>query len=212
IKKLKLDGLGACPKLEAFSISSFVSGVLDLSQLSGASMLRSIFIGDLGREVEEKQKIRIVLPKNTHLRSLQISNPVNSFVTPDVDFSFCQSTKVMDDISLTGCNLRDFDLEPLTALERIGRIDLRQNSISRLNLTPLLEMPMLSMNNLGSQPFQIDNTVVLQIDSSRKKEIEGILEIPDYTNEDHFGDYPIEYVFGHQWLGSLLSKHSIEWI
>jgi hypothetical protein len=110
------------------------------------------------------------------------------------------------------CNLETFDFRVLSSLERLGSIDLSQNSITHLDLTPILETPMFTEKALGEPAFIIDLDVTIQISKEKKSDLEKILARPDKVVDEHKGSYAIEYEFGHQWLKNLLDTHSVEWI
>ena len=97
-------------------------------------------------------------------------------------------------------------------MKRIGTINLTQNPLTHLDITPLLETPMYTEKALGEQPFIIDNHVIIQIAKSRKDDVTQILERPDVVVDDHNGHFAIEYEFGYQWIRYLMANHEMEWI
>ena len=211
-QKLILENLNTCRNLQSIGLYTLDLEELDLSPLSGTKVLESIFIGDFGKNIDEPQTFSITLPKNIPLKLLNISEAINTKLQVEIDFSFLEGLQAMDEISLRNCNFVTFDLSNLTALERIGRIDLTNNPMTHLDITPLIEMPMYTEKALGETPFVIDESVVIQIEKSRKEDIERILELPDVILDYHDGHFAIEYEFGHQWLKTLMTEHEIQWI
>jgi hypothetical protein len=130
----------------------------------------------------------------------------------EIDFSFLKGVKSLDSFRLVNCNLTAFDFRVLSSLKRIGSIDLSQNRITHLEITPILETPMFTQKALGESPFVIDPEVVLQIERKSEDRISEILARPDKIVDEHQGSYAIEYEFGHQWLKELLDNHKFELI
>ncbi|MHA2424661.1 MAG: hypothetical protein ACXAEF_07720 [Candidatus Thorarchaeota archaeon] len=209
---LKLEGLNRCPQLTGMGFYTLDFETLDLSPLSETKELESIFICDFGREIDGPQKFEIIPPKNVPLKLLNIQDAVNEKLELVIDWSFLDSREAMDEITIKNCSINTFDLTNLTALERLGNLDLTDNSIEQLNITPIITMPMFTEKALGRVPMALDDSVTLQIDKTREQDIEKILELPDVILDYHDGHYAIEYEFGHQWLRKLMQEHKVEWI
>ena len=211
-KRLKgLDALKTIPKLGSIGLYSLDIPELDLSALSGCKGLTSIYLGDMGPETPT-QPYRIILPRNIPLKVLEMSECYSDDTVLEIDFSIMQDLVAMDSLKLTDCNLNSFDLNALSPLARIGRIDLSENKISHLDITPILEKPTFTEQALGEPAFVLDSDVIIQIDKKMENELPRILKQPDKVIEDHDGEFAIEYEFGHQWLQKLLDSHTVEWI
>ncbi|MCK4566710.1 MAG: hypothetical protein KAU48_05305, partial [Candidatus Thorarchaeota archaeon] len=104
------------------------------------------------------------------------------------------------------------DFSAISSLKRIGKIDLSNNKITHLDITPIRDIPMFTEKALGEAPLVIDEDVVIQIAKNKMNEIEEINSRPDRVVEDHDGHLAIEYEFGHQWIRKLFANHSVEWI
>ncbi|MHA1637658.1 MAG: hypothetical protein ACTSUO_00025 [Candidatus Thorarchaeota archaeon] len=211
-KSLKgLDVLTTLPKFGSLGIYSLDISELDLNVLSGCKNLTSIFMGDMGPETPT-QPYRIKLPRDIPLKVLEMKECYSADLVLEIDFSLLQDLIAIDSLSLTDCNLRSFDFEVLRSLERIGSIDLSENRITHLNITPILEKPMFTERALGRPPFVLDEGVTIQIDKKMESELPMILKQPDSVVDDHDGEFAIEYEFGHQWVQKLMDSHSVEWI
>jgi len=211
-KSLKsLDALKTIPNFGSLGLYSLDIAELDLSVLSGCEKLTSIYLGDMGPETPT-QPYRITLPRDIPLSVLEMSECYSDAIVLEIDFSNIQDLTAMDSFALTDCNLTSFDFNALGPLARIGKIDLSENKISHLDITPILEKPMFTERTLGEPSFVLDTDVVIQIDKKMEKELPRILKQPDRVIDDHDGEFALDPEFGHQWLQKLLDTHSVEWI
>jgi len=206
-----LDALNSIPNLVSIGLYSLDTPELDLSALSGCKGLTSIYLGDMGPETPT-EPYRITLPRDIPLKVLEMSECYGDDTVLEIDFSIMQDIIAMDSLKLTDCNLTSFDLKALDPLARIGRIDLSENKISHLDITPILEKPTFTEQALGEAAFVLDADVIIQIDKKMENELPRILKQPDKVIDDHDGEFAIEYEFGHQWLQKLLDSHTVEWI
>ncbi len=212
LKNLKgLDVLRTLPKFGSLGIYSLDMSELDLSVLSGCKNLTSIYLGDIGPETPTKPYC-ITLPRDIPLKVFEITSCYSADLVLEIDFSLMQDLTAMDRVALIDCNLTSFDLNVLRPLTRIGSIDLSENRISHLDITPILEKPMFTEQTLGESPFVLDANVIIQIDKKMKPELPRILKQSDTVIDVHDGEFAIEPEFGHQWLQKLLDSHTIEWI
>ncbi|MBN2228444.1 MAG: hypothetical protein JW779_02550 [Candidatus Thorarchaeota archaeon] len=212
VRTLKaIDTLNTIPKLNSIGLYSLDISELDLSSLGGCSKLESVYLGDLGSEKPTKP-YRIILPKEAPIKILEISECYSDDLVVEVDYSFLKGKVALDSFSVVNCNLTSFDLGNLASLKRIGHLDLSQNKITHLDITPILDIPMFTEEALGESPFATDQDVIIQISKNKEQEIDEILKRPDKIVEDHDGSFAINYEFGHQWLRKLLESYTIEWI
>lgn len=212
VKNLKgLAVLKTIPNFGSLGLYSFDVSELDLTPLSGCEELESIYLSDMGPE-DPIESYKLTIPRNIPLKILEVSECYSEELALDVDFSFVQDIKSLDSLSLKNCNLTSFDFCSISPLERIGSIDLSENKITHMDITPILETPTFTEKALGRQAFVIDPDVIIQIEKKKQEEIPRILEQPDTVVESHDGSFAIEYEFGHQWLKKLLDTHSVEWI
>lgn len=211
-KSLKgIDALKSIPRLGSIGFYSLDIPELDLSVLSGCKKLTSIYMGDMGPEIST-QPYRITLPRNIPLSVLEMSECYSDDMVLEIDFSIMQDLIAMDSFALTDCNLTSFDFNALGPLARIGKINLSENKISHLDITPILETPTFTERAYGKPTFVIDTDVIIQIDKKMENELPRILKQPDRVIDNHVGEFAIEPEFGHQWLQKLLDTHSVEWI
>ncbi|MGY5863596.1 MAG: hypothetical protein RTV41_03270 [Candidatus Thorarchaeota archaeon] len=211
-KNLKgLEALRTIPNLESIGLYSLDISELDISPLSGCKKLESIYIGDLGPETPTKP-YRIELPRDIPLKILEVSECYSDELKLDIDFSFIQDIRSLDSLKLVNCNLTSFDFKTISSLERLGSINLSENKITHLDITPIIGIPTFTEKTLGDPPFVIDPDVIIQIEKNRREDVSKILEMPDAVVEDHEGIFAIENEFGHQWLKTLLCKHTVDWI
>ncbi|TFG30518.1 hypothetical protein EU527_14390 [Candidatus Thorarchaeota archaeon] len=206
-----LEVLRTIPNLESIGFYSLDMPELDLSDLSGCPNLESLYFGELGQE-NPTRPFSIKLPRDVPLKIIEVSDFFSEDVEFQVDFDFLKDTESIDSLSLRNCNLTSFDFSKLSSLKRIGRIDLSENKITHLNITPILDIPTFTENALGEPTCIIDPDVIIQIEKKRQDDIPTILSKKDRIVEDHKGSYAIDYEFGHQWLRKILDTHSVEWI
>ncbi|TFG30316.1 leucine-rich repeat domain-containing protein [Candidatus Thorarchaeota archaeon] len=212
VKNIKgLDVLGTIPNLHSIGFYSLDIPEFDLSALSSCTKLDSIFLGDIGPESPTKP-YRITLPKNAHIKLFEASECYSEDLEIEIDFSFLEGIESMDSLGLVNCNLTSFDLSVLSTLKRLGKLDLSNNKITHLDVTPILEMPMFTEKALGEPPFLVDEDVVIQIAKRREQNVVEIIGIPDKVIDDHDGHFAIEYEFGHKWLKNLIDTNRVEWI
>lgn len=211
LKNLKnTEALKEIPNLESIGLYSLDVEELDLSPLSGCEKLESIYLGDLGPENPTKP-YKLTMPRDIPLKILEISECYSDELEIAMDFSFIQDIKSLDSLKLRNCNLTSFDFRQLTTLERIGSIDLTENRITHLDISPILTTPTFTEKALGEKPFMIDNEVIIQIKKEMRNEVPRLLEHEDRIVVEHEGSYAIKYEFGHGWLGELLDNHRIDW-
>jgi hypothetical protein len=211
-KNLKsLDAFRTIPNLESIGFYSLDVPELNLSALTGCKKLESIYLGDLGQQNPTKP-YRLILPRNVPLKVLEISECYSEDLELEIDFAFVQDIESIDSLVLKNCNLTSFDFGVVSSLKRIGKIDLSENKITHLDVTPILEIPTYTETALGEPPFVIDSEVIIQIEKKRERDIPKIVAQPDAIIEDHEGHYAIAYEFGYQWLKKLLDTHTIDWI
>jgi hypothetical protein len=184
---------------------------LDLSSLSGCKKLESLYIGDLGPE-NPTRPYELTMPRNVPLKLVEITDCFSKDLELNVDFSFIEGIEALDSLKFRNCNLSSFDFSTIASLDRIGSIDLSENRIDHLDITPVLEKPTFTEKALGEFPFVIDPGVTIQIEKKKESEVPQILKLEDRVIEDHDGHFAIEYEFGHQWLKILLETHPVEWI
>ena len=212
VKNLRgLDALKTVPNFGSIGLYSLDVSELDLTPLSGCEKLESIYLSDMGPENPTKP-YKITIPRNIPLKILEVSECYSEELVLDVEFSFVKDIKSLDSLSLKNCNLTSFDFRSISLLERVGSIDLSENRITHLDITPILETPTFTEKALGRETFVIDQDVVIQIAKKKEDEIQEILSRPDKVVEDHNGSFAIEYEFGHQWLQKLLEINPVEWI
>ncbi len=212
VKKVKgLDTLTTIPRLNSIGFYSFDIPELDLSPLDGCKDLESMYLGDLGPEKPVKP-YRITPPKNAPIKILEVSECYSDELVVEVDYTFLEGKDSLDSFALINCNLTSFDLTNLTSLKRIGKIDLSNNKITQLDITPILEMPMFTEKALGEPPFVVDEDVIILISKNREQDIIDIISRSDKVVEDHDGSFAIEYEFGHEWLKNLIESHTVEWV
>ncbi|MHA2200446.1 MAG: hypothetical protein ACXABN_11235 [Candidatus Thorarchaeota archaeon] len=206
-----LEALKMIPNMGSIGLYSLDVSELDLSPLSGCEKLESIYLGDLGPENPTKPYV-LTLPRNIPLKILEVSECYSEELELEFDFSFIQDIKSLDSLKLKNCNLSYFDFNSISSLERLGSINLSENKITHLDITPMIGIPTFTKKALGNSPFVIDHNVVIKIEKKKQDEVSKLLEMPDVVVEDHDGSFAIEYEFGHQWLKTLLEKHTVEWI
>lgn len=211
VKILKgLRALKTMPNFGSLGLYSLDVSEMDLTALSGSEKLESIYMGDLGPENPTKP-YKIILPKHVPLKILEIAECYSEDLEVDIDFSFLDNLASLDSLGLVNCNLTSFDFSAISSLKRIGKIDLSDNRITHLDITPILEMPMFTEKSLGEQPFVVDEDVVIQIAKNREQESNEIIGRPDKLIEDHDGSFAVDPEFGHKWLKNLIDSHTIEW-
>ncbi|TFG32471.1 hypothetical protein EU527_09965 [Candidatus Thorarchaeota archaeon] len=206
-----LEVLRTIPNLESMGFYSLDMSELDLSDLSGCQNLESMYFGELGQENPIKP-FSLKLPRKVPLKIVEVSDFFSEDMEFQVDFEFLRDIESMDSLSLRNCNLTSFDFTRLSSLKRIGRIDLSENRITHLDITPILDIATFTENALGEPTFIIDSDVIIQIEKKRQDDIPTILSKKDKIVEEHKGSYAIDYEFGHQWLRKILDTHSVEWI
>jgi hypothetical protein len=212
VKNLKgLDTLNTIPKLNSIGLYNLDIPELNLSSLKSCKNLESIYLGDLGTEVPT-EPYRITLPKEAPIKIFEVAECYSENLLVEMDYTFLEGKDSLDSFALINCNLTSFDLTNLSSLKRIGKIDLSNNKISHLDITPILEMPMFTEKALGEPPFVIDEDVVIRITKSREQDIIDIISRSDRVVEDHDGSFAIEYEFGHEWLKNLIESHTVEWV
>lgn len=212
VKNLKgLEALKTIPNFQSLGFYSLDVSELDLSALTGCKQLESIYLGDLGPENPTKP-YKITLPKHVPLKILEISECFSDDLELEIDFSFLEGVVSLDSLSLVNCNLTSFDFSVLSSLKRIGRLDLSNNKITHLDITPILEIPTFTEKALNEPSFVIDSEVIIQIAKNKENAVKKIISRPDRVVEDHDGSFAIEYEFGHQWIRKLVDTHSIDWI
>lgn len=212
VKNLKgLDVLGTIPNLNSIGFYSLDVPEFDLSALSSCVKLDSIFLGDIGPETPTKP-FRIILPKKAPIKLFEASECYSEDLEIEIDFSFLEGKESMDSLGLVNCNLTSFDLSVLSTLKRLGKIDLSNNKITHLDITPILEILMFTEKALGEPPFVIDQDVAIQIAKKREEDVIQIIGQPDKVIEDHKGHFAINPEFGHKWLKNLIDTNRVEWI
>ena len=212
IKKLKgLEALKTLSNLNSVGFYSLDVEELNLRALSGSKNLESIYLGDMGPEKPTKP-YRILLPQNIPIKIFEASECYSEDLVLDIDFTFLEGKESLDSLSLVNCNLTSFDFSVLRPLKRIGKIDLSNNKITHLDITPILEMPMFTEKALGEPPFVVDEDVVIQIAKTSEQDAIDIIGRQDKIIDDHNGSFAIEYEFGHKWLKNTIDSHTVEWI
>ncbi|MHA1134960.1 MAG: hypothetical protein ACTSSE_00575 [Candidatus Thorarchaeota archaeon] len=212
VKNIKgFEALGTLKKLNSIGFYSLNIPELDLTSLSDCPLLESIYLGDMGPETPTKP-YRITLPQKAPIKILEVSECFSEELELEIDFTFLKGKESFDSLSLVNCNLTSFDFNVLTPLQRIGKIDLTNNKITHLDITPILEMPMFTEKALGEAPFVVDEDVVIQISKSREQDAIEIIGRHDKVIDNHEGSFAIEYEFGHKWLKNLIDSHTVEWI
>ena len=212
VKNLKgLEVLKTMPNFGSIGLYSLDVSEIDLTALSGCEKLESVYMGDIGPENPTKP-YKVTLPKQVPLKILEISECFSDELELEIDFSFLEGFVSLDSLSLVNCNLTSFDLNAISSLKRIGKIDLSNNKITHLDLTPILEMPMFTENALGEPPFLIDEDVVIQIAKNNEQDAIEIIGRPDKVIEDHDGSFAVDPEFGHKWVKHVIDSHTVEWI
>ncbi len=211
-KRLKgLEAFNSIPNLQSIGFYSLDVPEIDLTALSSCRNLESIYMGDLGQE-NPTGPYRISLPKNSSLKIVELSECYSEELQVELDFSFLQGLDSLDSLALVNCNLTTFNFKQIVSLKRIGKIDLTNNKITHLDLTPIIDKPMFTERALGEPSFSIDEDVVIKIAKSREKEVIHFINLPDRIIDDHEGSFAIEYEFGHKWLKNIIDSHDVEWI
>ena len=211
-KNLKgLDAFNTIPNLQSIGLYSLDIHEIDLTSLTSCKKLESIYMGDLGQE-NPTVPYKISLPKNSSLKIVEISECYSEELRVELDFSFLEGLESLDSLALVNCNLTNFDFNQISSLKRIGKIDLTNNKITHLDVTPIIAKPMFTERALGEPSFSIDEEVVIQIAKSKEKEVIALIGKPDEIVEDHKGSFAIEYEFGHKWLKNVIDSHDVEWI
>lgn len=212
VKNLKgLEALNTMPKFESIGLYSLNVSELDLTALSGCKNLESIYMGDIGPENPTKP-YKVTLPNHIPLKVLEISECYSDDLKLDIDFSFLEGLDSLDSLCLANCNLTSFDFRATSSLKRIGKVDLSNNKITHLDITPILEIPMLTEKALGEPIFVVDEDVVIQIAKSKEQEAIEIIGRPDKVIEDHRGSFAVDPEFGHKWVKHIIDSHKVEWI
>ena len=212
VKNLKgLEALKTMPNFGSIGLYSLDVSEIDLTALSGCEKFESVYMGDIGPENPTKL-YKVVLPKQVPLKILEISECFSDELELEIDFSFLEGLVSLDSLSLVNCNLSSFDLSAISSLKRIGKIDLSNNKITHLDITPILEMPMFTEKALGEPPFVVDEDLVIQIAKSKEQEAIEIIGRPDKVIEDHEGAFAVDPEFGHKWLKNFIDSHTVEWI
>ncbi len=212
VKNLKgLEVLNTMPNFGSVGLYSLDVSEIDLTALSGCKNLESVYMGDIGPENPTKS-YKVTLPKQVPLKVLEISECYSDNLKLEIDFSFVEVLDSLDSLCLVNCNLTSFDFSAMSSLKRIGKIDLSNNKITHLDITPIREIPMFTEKALGETPFVIDEDVIVQIAKNNERELQEINSRPDKVVKDHDGHFAIEYEFGHQWIRKLFANHSVEWI
>ncbi|TXT54561.1 MAG: hypothetical protein BAJATHORv1_60057 [Candidatus Thorarchaeota archaeon] len=209
-KLMGIDELKKCPQLHSLQLASLDVKGLDLSGLSGSN-LQSLHINDVGQQYPE-EPYKIVIPQDTPLSEVVVSDCYSPDLKLDIDYSWLEEKIALDHIAIINCNLTSFDLQVLSSLERIGKIDLTGNQITHLDITSIIEIPMFTENTLGESAFNIDENVVIQISVKKQDTIKSIIQKPDKVIEEHKGYFSVIPEFGHKWLKKLIDKHDLEWI
>ena len=212
VKQLKgLEALNTIPNLQSIGLYSLDIPEIDLTSLSSCKNLESIYMGDLGQE-NPTYPYKITLPKNSSLKIIEFSECYSEELKVDIDYTFLEGLESLDSLALVNCNLISFDFNQIASLKRIGKIDLTNNKITHLDLTPIIATPMFTERALGEPPFSIDEEVIIQIAKSKEREVIAQFGKPDEIVEDHEGSFAIEYEFGHKWLKNAIDSHEVEWI
>ncbi|MCK5389211.1 MAG: hypothetical protein KAJ36_01895, partial [Candidatus Thorarchaeota archaeon] len=163
VENLKgLEALNTMPKFGSIGLYSLDISELDLTALSGCKNLESIYMGDIGPENPTKP-YKVTLPKHIPMKVLEISECYSDDLKLEIDFSFLEGLDSLDSLCLANCNLTSFDFRGISSLKRIGKIDLSNNKITHLDITPIREIPMFTEKALGESPFVIDEEVIIQI-------------------------------------------------
>jgi hypothetical protein len=165
----------------------------------------------MGPETPTKS-YKITLPIDAPISIFEASECFSDDLKLEIDFTFLENKESLDSLSLVNCNLTSFDFGVLTPLKRIGKIDLSNNKITHLDITPILEMPMFTEKTLGEPPFVIDPDVIIQIAKNREQAAIDIIGQPDRIIEDHVGSFALDPEFGHKWLKNLIDTYDVEWV
>lgn len=212
VKNLKgLEALNTIPNFGSIGLYSLDVSEIDLSILTECKKFESVYMGDIGPENPTKP-YKVTLPKQVPLKILEISECFSDELELEIDFSFLEGFVSFDSLCLANCNLTSFDFSAISSLKRIGKVDLSNNKITHLDLTPILDMPMFTEKALREAPLVIDEDVVIQIAKSKEQEVIEIIGRHDKVIEDHDGSFAIEYEFGHKWLKNMIDSHDVEWI
>ena len=212
VKNLKgLEVLKTMPNFGSIGLYSLDVSEIDLTALSESKKFESIYMGDIGPENPTKP-YKVTLPKQVPLKILEISECYSDELELEIDFAFLEGLISLDSLCLVNCNLTSFDFSAIATLKRIGKIDLSNNKITHIDITPILEMPMFTEKALGEQPFVVDEDVVIQIAKSKEQEVIDIIGRPDKVIEDHEGSFAVDPEFGHKWLKNFIDSHTVEWI
>ncbi len=212
VKILKgLEVFKTIPNFGSIGLYSLDVPEMDLTALSGCEKIESIYMGDIGPE-NPTEPYKVKLPKQVPLKVFEISGCFSDELKLEIDFSFLEGFISLDSLALVNCNLTSFDFNVISSLKRIGKIDLSSNKIARLDITPILEIPMLTEKALGEPVFVVDEDVVIQIAESKEQEAIEIIGRPDTVIEDHRGHFAVDPEFGHKWVKHVIDSHKVEWI
>ncbi len=206
VSMLRLNGLSSCSNLDTVQISGMTGSPIDLSALSGCPKLSSIEIMYFGRDAwEDIGVFEIHLPQDIPLACLSIAGFLEE-QEPDIDFTVLKMQSHIEMLSLLNIGLTTFDLSLLEHAERIGQIDLFENELTEVDITPILEKPMC----IYVIAFGIDSDVKVIIRSTREK-VEELIRRPDEKVITQTKHGPSENMFGYSWLQYVLDNHIVEW-
>lgn len=207
VSLLRLDGLSSCSNLASVQISGMTGSPIDLSALSGCPKLSSIEIMYFGRDAwEDIDVFEIRLPQDIPLDSLSIAGFLEG-QEPAIDFTVLRTQSHIEMLSLLNIGLTSFDLTLLEHAERLGQIDLLDNELTEVDITPILGKPMCIYHGIA---FSIDSDVKVIIRSTREK-VQELIRRPDEKVITQTKHGPSENMFGYSWLQYVLDNHIIEW-
>jgi hypothetical protein len=206
-----LDALSTIPGLESVGFYALELPNLDLSPLSnGPNRLESIYLGNLGQEGSDAD-FQLILPSGIPLKLLEVTDFIGNAGKLSINYSFLKGRESIDNLTLLNCGLLTFDMKVLAHLKRIGSLNLTENRIQRLDITPIIDIPMFTEAAFGEEVFAVDPEVIIEISRNRKNDVNTLTSREAALVPDHDGHFAIEYEFSHEWLEKLLSDHSVEW-
>ena len=124
----------------------------------------------------------------------------------EIDFSILNGLHFLDMLFMRNLNLEILDLSFLSNVDLLGQIDLSENKISALDVTPIMEKRM----NMEYGLILDEGTKIL-IKGKSEEEVQEILEKPDQTERILYMGREVESIFSYGWLRKITEEHDIEW-